>query len=96
MSWFLHKGTRIYSPENIKIVDVAITGWETSAVSNADPQLIGGKIIAVNLYPATDTALLNAIPTISSTWVITITTGSSTTVVSTAKVAVGLRTWNNV
>lgn len=95
MAGILQKGTVIANPSDILIVDVAVTSGAKSFANTADARLIGGRVISVELYPATDIALLNAIPTISSSGVLTVTTGSNTTVTATAKVAVALKTGNN-
>ena len=95
MSWILQKGTVIANPSDIIVVDVAVTWGVTSVTNAADARLIWGRVISTELYPATDIAKINAIPTISSTWVLTFTISTST-VVATAKVTVALKTWNNV
>lgn len=96
MSGFLQKGTRIQNLPDLLTVEVAITSGVTSVAMTADPRLIGGRVVSCELFPATDIAKLNAIPTISASGVLTVTTGSSTSVISTGYVTVALKTGNNV
>lgn len=96
MAWILQKGTVIKNPSDILVASVAITTSWTSFANTADARLINGRVIATNLFPATNIALINAIPTIDSTWILTVTTASAPTVVATANITVALATWNNV
>ncbi len=96
MAGFLQKGTQIANPSDIIVVDVAITVGPTSFVTTADPRLIGGRVLSTEIYPMTDIAKVSVIPTISATGVVTLTMGAASTAIATGKVAIALKTGNNV